>query len=508
MERQDWFSKPISKKAVVYFLIAFATISLFFALKYSIYDTDIYFMIATGNEIIDNGIPYTNVWAIDRVDGFVAQQWLYDIAIALAYRFGTAGLTVFYVLQFVILIFLLDHFFNIRKVPKVFKLFCVGIVIFLSSNYTLLIRPQLITMLLLLTECIALEHYSISRKWQWLLLLPVAMLLEINLHASMWPIHYAILLAYMAPAFYIHNTIDKSLYHQWKPIAIMTCAMTAVMFINPYGIDGITYIVKSFLADTFSYVDIPEMRDTTFLSVCGLSILIEVLLYYLAYKHKVLTSVSSNMTAGFVLLEAMVLRNNIFAIFIFAFLIRDLAEYYQNYNFDKLLCKIKNIIIPYCLIFLVIYPVCYEAVGQNSNFVTYDKCFDKVCDYVSQSGKYSAHILTDTVIGSYFEYRGFNNVYMDSRPEIYTYSFTGGPDILSDFSVYCLNGYDPTETECDYSSFVTKEKMDNWFYSYDFEYVVIRPLVSPFLSAYMACNADYQLVEECDNELVLLYERR
>ena len=42
-------------------------------------DTDGWFLLASGREIVHNGIPFENPWSLDPGQGIIVQQWLHDV---------------------------------------------------------------------------------------------------------------------------------------------------------------------------------------------------------------------------------------------------------------------------------------------------------------------------------------------------------------------------------------------------------------------------------------------
>lgn len=503
---KSWGDKPLSMKIMYVFVCIIVGFYLIESLICKIYDTDMYFLIATGREILENGIPHTNVWSIDMQSGFIVQQWLYTVLMAISDKFGYIGFTSLVAIQFVFLIWLLNHFFNIKHVSKGIKFVCIAIVIFYSQLYLFSTRPELITMILLLIECIALEHYNQSNKWQWLILLPITMLAEMNLHASMWPIHYAILLAYLVPSFYLPGVKDESIYKKWKHICVFVLIMTGVMFINPYGIDSILYIIKSFKADTFSYVSIQEISQPTFLSACGLTILLGLSLVFINHRLKALTSTSLNITLGFAALAVTALRHNMFSIFIMAFLLRDLAVILSDKIVVDIKKDVKNNILPIMIIGVLFFGL--SCVGSISSVFSEEQVsgLDDIYEYINKDYDENTRIFTGFNNGAYFEWRGFKNIYMDARPELYTVEFTGDKNILSDYSRYCIYGFSTVDTNRD-TVLVTVNEMNEWFYSYDFDYVVVTPYAEQNLYNYMLYNTDYKVVESCESDVYVLYEK-
>ena len=52
------------------------------------YDNDVWFFLATGDHILEHGIPYTNPFSVHEGLGFVAQQWLHCVISSLLYHAG------------------------------------------------------------------------------------------------------------------------------------------------------------------------------------------------------------------------------------------------------------------------------------------------------------------------------------------------------------------------------------------------------------------------------------
>ena len=326
----------------------------------------------------------------------------------------------------------------------------------------------------------------------------------------MWPIHFAILLAYLVPGFYLPGTIDVSICKQWKaikPILVFTLLMTVSMLVNPYGLDGVLYIVKSFQADTFLYVNILEVRPPMFVSSCGLIIILGILFIFLTHKFQTLESTSLNIALGFITLNICASRHSMFTIFVMAYLLRCLGVSFKSSNVS-IAKDIKN-----SFLFILILGVFYVGLSSFSSFYTMfiekeSNGLSEMCQYISKDYDEDARIFTGFNNGAYFEWKGFKNIYMDARPELYTNDFTGDVDILGDYSKYCIYGYDVTlKSESNEYMFVTKKDMYDWFYSYDFDYVVVTPSVETYLSSYMTCNQAYKRVDGIGSSEYVLYEK-
>ena len=411
------------------------------------FDTDMYFLIATGKEIVENGIPHTNVWTVNMSDGFVAQQWLYAVIVYAVNQFDYIGRFLFIVAELILLGLLFYHFFKLKGISKGLTTVSFVIMILFSQPYMLNIRPELITIILLLTECIALEHYMISNKAGWLILLPVSMLLEMNLHASMWPIHYAILLAYFVPAFYIgrDNNDKYKLYKKWRQVLPFILVMTGIMFVNPYGIDGVMYIIRSLKADPFSLMNVMECVPAYIFSEVGACIILNIAILAVLIVKKLHSSTAVNITLGFSFMMAYTIRHIMFEPIVLTFILANLMDYVSTIKIDWKKDAVNGI-----LPLLIAVDLYFLSAGVSSLFTLSDvqsgeditSGLAAIVDYIDDSVEPSDHVFTGFNTGAYLEYRGIRNVYIDARPELYMTEFIGKEktDILSEYVTYCVYG--------------------------------------------------------------------
>lgn len=509
------------------FFILFTAMPLFYLLERlvcSVYDSDMYFLIATGREILENGISHTNVWTIDSTSGIVIQQWLYDVILAFVDRAGYAGFSLFICLEFAVFALLWMKFFSMRYISRMLSFFILVMVSMAAQDYLFSIRPQIITMILILASCIAIEKFLLTGKHRWLLCLPVLSCLEMQVHASMWLLHFAVILAYIVPAFYFrpfggHVTDDTVCRNRkLRPMFFTVVLMAGSLFINPYGTEGVLYLVNSFKADTFRYVDVMEVGATNFLSPQGATIFLCIALFVIAWKSGSLCAVTVNMSAGFLLMMMMAVRNNTVCIFVFAFVMRDVACFIQA-NKEKIDWEkdLKLYLLPVLLFADLIFVTNFIA-SCNSVFVSTtgsESNLPAIAAEIRADHTPDMHIFTGFNCGAYFEYEGFKNLYIDARPELYTDEFTKDRDILADYSKYCIYGYDADDMTSSLLSGstvrrgtpVSSPEMQGWLEEYDFDYIVVSPLSEPFLSAYLLNCEEYEIVPEVSDSYYALYKK-
>ena len=207
-------------------------------------DNDIWFLLAVGRGIFSHGFTNFDILTIHEGLECVIQQWgsaatywsLYNI-------FGKYGILCF---VFFVLLLLLIVFYNLCKYlnnNKSLSIIITTLTFTLAAPY-IVTRPQIITYLLLLIEVFLLEKYAKSNNYKYLFGLLILSIILINMHAAMWMLLFVFLLPYIVNGIYIKNvTVDK---YNLLPILLIGLGMLLVGFINPYGIDSMTYMFSSY----------------------------------------------------------------------------------------------------------------------------------------------------------------------------------------------------------------------------------------------------------------------
>ena len=279
--------------------------------------------------------------------------------------------------------------------------------------------------------------------------------------------------------------------------------MSLVMFINPYGIDNITYTMKTFAANTFNYVAINEIQKPIVLSIFGLSIITNITLICIYFKSISYTTL--NITLGITFMMLFSIRNQMFEPIVLMYILSDI-----NVQIKQIIQKITvkpTIIVNSVLIFAIVWfsancltHISYASITNSTT--------QKACDYISEKGIDKPKIFTGFNIGGYFEWQGFTNVYVDARPELYTSEFTNDKNIIAEYSAYCINGIHLDKAQENYNLPVTSEEMYDWFNSYNFDYVYVDNSIEHYLAAFMLDNTNYQIVDKCTSNKYVLYEKK
>lgn len=505
---KQWLNSSVNSKPFALIAVVAFTVYLFDMFLLNVQDTDMHFLIATGREIISNGIPDTNIWIIDSNAQIVVQQWLYCVAVAYFDSIGIFGTYLLVVIQIIIFSVILYKFCRINELSPISSVFCICLSFAIGNTYVFSIRPQLITLILLFLECLALEKWVKTDRWIWLICLPISTLIEVNVHSSMWPMHFAVLLAYVVPSFYYRKANNQSIFRRWKLLIPTSILMFLSLFANPYGWNGIIYTYRFFTSKTSQYISVSEHQLPYIISGAGFVIVVSAILIYYATRHKNISSVSVNIAAGITLLMIISIHNQMFSILVIVFLLRDALISFEKTDNNKILDGVKNYVYPFLVLGIVggfAVPISVFTKGVNSYYTyTMDK-LSPVREYIDSHYQEGDHIFTGFNTGAYFEYYGYKNIYMDARPELYSIEFNKERNIIGDYSRICVYGY--SRVKDDKSKIVTEEEISKWLDEYDFQYLVIQSKVETYLNAYLMTRDDYRIVDDVTSSDVVLYER-
>ena len=426
--------------------ILFCILIILFETLFTFNDTDIYYMIGQGKYFINN-FNINNFCIFDNQN--VVQNWLYCIMLTVINdSLHGLGLIILQLIFISIAILITLKFLGCKENENI--IYNIFILLFFSALFTYInLRPQILTYILIMLEILALEKYQKTNNSKWLYIIPFLPLIEINCHASYWIMHFIVLLPYIVPIpnFVlkllkidkdINNNIKKRLLKPLIPIIIF---MIISLFINPYGIDGVLYVFKALSSDAFKIISIMEQKAFSLNDSYSLIIIISIVCFVLFFKKGIIKSVSAWMFIGFTILIINVIKWEPFYALGCLFILRDIKNYYLNKQSLKEDCKQKSfnkkkiLVCDICFLFIYIllfqHYISIKLFDINNDYLKYNTPYEKVsvncnediiniCDYLDKNAQKDVPIWNEMDIGAYLEYRGYYNVYLDNRPELYT----------------------------------------------------------------------------------------
>lgn len=491
---------------------------------------DFDFLSVNGQEIVKNhSIPKYIPNLIKKDMPFAMQQWLYCIYCYFLSKGGSIAITVSNIVIAGILLLLLYQLYRNEGIEKKWCLLINLFSIYMSGFFLLTVRPECTTNVLLAMQVYGIEKYKISRNKLYLALLPIATLLEVNLHGSMWFIHYCLLIPYFLPfgmgKFYPYKKAEVSVKDLWFPVLLMTTCL----LINPYGYKMVLYPFEA-MTNGMMRIYTPDEMFPAFLyeSKETMCLFVTLIVYFICVRKHLLRPVSLYIASGLLFMMVMQARNLMFLPFVHFYLISDIFSHRELLHisermekalkifsswFDKNIKEKKRLLLT-CKVFL---SICCISIGGmslvNSSYQlkssieteTYDNLYDEcpTKNFLDIKKWLDNNASKDSKIGNKIQISGMlmtdgYNIYIDSRPEI---QLTKGTSAMGDMPL--LKEYVklfeplPKKTkEPPYSNGEIQEIVE----FYDFDYVITIE-DSPIVKYMRSAGKDtYQQVRVKDDE--------
>ncbi len=233
-------------------------------------DNDVWFILATGREILENGIPYTNPFAVYDNMGIVVQQWVPCVITYSLYSLGgfvALGLWVGTLSALVVLsLYRLGRLVKGDRFGGEWILLAIAVAVPALLGY-LSMRPHAYTMLAFCWLLFFLEKYRRSGKPGWLAGSVALIAAHVNFQMALAPFDLVIIGCYLVPNVLapLHKrgrltNVQLALgsYKRWPVLLCLVLAAAALMA-NPYGLDGALYLVDSYGVASYNN-HILEMR--------------------------------------------------------------------------------------------------------------------------------------------------------------------------------------------------------------------------------------------------------
>lgn len=451
----------------------FSFMVTYFILSIQVMDNDGWFILNNGRYILEHGIPYQNPFTwVEGLD-IVLQQWLYSVFMYLVYQWlqvpGIFLVCCFLHLGCMVL------FCKIAKSRQIsYKdALVLGSVMFLFSSRFLSIRPTFITIFLLLWQVYVIERYRLDGKTWKLWQLILISLLEINVHAAIWPFHFVMLLPYLVPPINNIFVTFKPKGYSVKPFIFLIPLMAIIGLLNPYGIDGIKYVFLSYgkeLKDA-GIVELasPSFQDSGLLYI----LLLGILLWWIAqHRKEELYAPFFYTLCGTAIMGTMHLRNLVYAYFgILLFLCEMRRCHKQN---------IKGMVYGNLMFAIFLGSMAFLWIGISEKVNDYTQDDDlyspvKAITYLDEHEDKDVKVFTEFNNGAYFEWSGYR-CFVDPRPELYFKKLNHKADVFQEYQ----NLVQETEPE----------KIDAFFDKYQCDYACVSKRNS--LNLYFSMQHDWK----------------
>lgn len=418
----------ILKSKKIQMMIIFVLLGLFAGASYFYQrSNDTYWLIKLGEYIYYGGIPTIDPLTYHQGLNFISHQW----GTALIF-FMLNNLFNGYALDILIILVMTLHGFlafrfaqTISMVNAVFAS-CLGLVVMILLQRYYVIRPMLLSLLIIAFAFYCLEKYLQYQNTKWVYAVPILSIILVNIHGAVWTILFLIMIPFLCEKYKDINL--------WSVFILSLCAG----LINPYGIKLIYYYYYANTGGSYGIVLNPEMMLSDFLSISALyfTIAIVAVVQILKITNKKIYLRHILTILGLTYMAFVSDRNIVF----FAAIVvpisstyidfKNLPEYFKKYQF----------VFSYGLITILILNATYFSFFTQKEVVKNDEQLagDLVRYMDKNLNKYKVKLYNNGIYGGYLEYCGYRP-FIDSRWEVFSKAMNGKNEILRDY-VNCQTG--------------------------------------------------------------------
>ena len=479
-----------SLKYIAAFLLPFILIMF---ITYRL-DNDTWDVLAQGRYIAENGVYYTDVLSMHEGLNITVQNYAFSVLFYLIFSaFGAPGIyAVMLVLNFLVCYLIYKICMLISDKNANLSLLLMVITDFVLALGFITTRAQMVSYVIFLGLIYILELYVKADKTKYLWWLPLLSFLQINLHASLWWMLILVLLVYVI------DSIKKPKLHlqgyRTGPLIIAGVAMVLFGLINPYGVNMITFIFKSY-GDTRFHDLIIELHPFSpfrnYFSIFTYFSIVGVLVSYIFRGEKKVRIRYLLMFFGFLALGLNAIKGMSQFVLTMFF---PLALLYKDAKIERVIdAKLGRdavVIWGGAIILLSFVVTCPVVVGQVKNYPNeaFAKAFDVVDDDVGERNKGALKVYaTGYNDGGYAEYRGYKP-YIDPRGEVFLKKNNGKENILYEWIDF-RNG---------------KVEVSDFLKKYNFDYILVGNDRDPF---YDLENENYEMIFKSEEEGVEVFKR-
>lgn len=399
---------------------------------------DTFFDIRLGEKYLSEGIVKEDNFSIHEDMNYIAQHFGVNIITYLVYNsFGYHGL---YILGIILtsLLAILFYRLNIKFLNrKILAYAFVFIELYFMQSF-LSIRAQMYSYILFALEILLIENFFKTKKKIYLIIVSLIPLVLINMHAGVITFYFIILFVYLLNILKIKvsklvydEEIKKSCIYLLIPIIVgIFC-----MFLNPFGIDAITYGFKT-LSNNFINGYISEFQSFSLKGPCGALMVMYFTLFILTFifTKKKIKLQHFLLLFGTMFMTLISLRH--FSLFIICSitclsyiesLIDELLGIIYKDMSDKGKKYVKGIFLFVGVMVLIKVIATASSESIKACLVPEDKYPIKAVEYISENIGKDKRIFNEYTWGSLMMMEDIK-VFIDSRADLYTKEYSKKED--------------------------------------------------------------------------------
>ena len=415
-------------KITIISIILIALLTIIYVTK--TFQNDTFYLVKVGEQIVKNGIDFKDHFSFHNLP-YLYPHILFSIVVYVFYNlFANHGLYILTIIFSLILSFIM-YYVNIKNsknkiIPLITTLLFV---IYMVSFITL--RAQIASYSIFILEYYFLNKLLNTNKNRYIICTTLLAVLLVNTHVAVYPFFIILFLPFIGE--YILNKILKKENFKIKKILISLLLALLAGLASPLFLNSYTYLYNTLINNTTNYID--EHQPTVLYKDLRMIAMILITIYLFVSKKIKLEIKEKLLLLGLIYMALSSIRHqSLLSIFLFIIINKHFSLYLSKERINEL----ENIItkplgIGFTMVILLILSVPITIKNINSDYIDKEKYPVEAVEYIKENLDYeNIRIFNTYDIGSYLILNDIK-VFIDSRSDLYTYSYNKTRDIYDDY---------------------------------------------------------------------------
>ena len=329
------------------------------------------------------------------------------------------------------------------------------------------VRAQMYSYILFLVEIICIEKFLSTKKFRYLALLSVLPLFIINFHAGTIFFYFIIIGVYLLGYIKVNTqklVNDEERKKNLKYLFIPIIVGSILMFINPFGIDSVTYSLKT-LDNTFISENISEFQPSNISNFLIAFVYMFIWINIYIFTKKKIKTYQMLLLYGTMFMTLISIRHFSLMVIVSVtnveHLFNVILQMYNAYINGVKKEKIKNMNIMICSVYIVVIFVTTAFLGRTDSyeFLPEENYPLEAMNYINENIPEDSRIFNEYTWGSLMMLNN-RKVFIDSRCDLYTSEYNKGTNVAIDY-------IDAIQCKKDFNKIFEKYSIDYLFISTD-----------------------------------------
>ena len=430
----------MKKKITLISIISIIILTILYVTK--TFQNDTFYLVKVGESIVKNGIDFKDHFSFHNLP-YLYPHILFSVIVYMFYNlFSNTGLYILTIIFSLILSFVM-YYVNIKNSKnKIIPLIATLLfIVYMASFITL--RAQIVSYTIFILEYYFLNKLIETNKNRYIIYITLLAVLLVNTHVAVYP--FFIILFFPILGEYILNKILKKENIKIKKVLITLFLSLLAGLASPLFLNSYTYLYNTLINNTTKHIQ--EHQPTILYKDLRMIAMVVITICLFVSKKIKLETKEKFLILGLTYMALTSIRHqSLLAIFLFIIISKHFSINFSKEKIKELETIItKPIGIIFITLIVLILSIPITLKNLNSDFIDSKKYPVGAVEYIKENLDYkNIKIFNTYETGSYLILNDIK-VFIDSRSDLYTYSYNKKRDIyddyinITDFRVYYEN---------------------------------------------------------------------